>query len=65
MKYYRATSIKMTERRRADTTFKKPSGLTVLKIPNIEEIPFSPSYKRFQVLIKNKKDSGDFPTLCV
>ena len=62
MKYYRATSIKMTERRRADTTFKKPSGLTVLKIPNIEEIPYSPSYKR---LIKNKKDSRDFPTLCV
>ena len=42
---YRKT---MKEKKRTETLFKKPSALSV-KIPNPEDVPYSPSYRRLEL----------------
>ena len=35
------------------TIFKKPAVLATLKIPTPDEVPYSPSYKRFLKILKS------------
>ena len=44
VKIFRTISVEMKEKK---TIFKKPTVLATLKIPTADEVPYSPSYKRY------------------